>query len=42
MADQNVWAAVVTMLATVRFAKARDEIGNEIDVKVEFTSGLAR
>jgi len=41
MADQNVWAAIVTILATVRLAKARDKIGNEIDVKVEFTSGLA-
>jgi len=40
LADQNIWVAIVTMLATLRVAKARDESGNEIDVKGEFTSGL--
>ncbi|KAG9315351.1 cytochrome P450 [Chiua virens] len=41
VADQNVWAAVVTLLATMRISKARDESGNEIDLNVEFTSGIA-
>lgn len=41
LADQNVWAAIVTMLATLQFEKARDEFGNEIQVKTEFTSGIA-
>ncbi|KAI9566804.1 cytochrome P450, partial [Boletus coccyginus] len=39
--DQNVWAAIATILATVHIAKARDEFGNEIDVKAEFTGGLS-
>ncbi|KAF8554409.1 cytochrome P450 [Imleria badia] len=40
-ANQNVWAAIVTILATVHLAKARDEFGNEIDAKIEFTGGLS-
>lgn len=40
-ADQNVWAAIATILATVHVAKACDEFGNEIDVKIEFTGGLS-
>lgn len=42
IADQNVWAAIVTTLATVHVAKARDEFGKELDVKAEFTSGITR
>jgi len=41
IADQNVWAAIATMLTTVHIAKARDKFGNEIDVKAEFTGGLS-
>ncbi|KAI9566800.1 cytochrome P450 [Boletus coccyginus] len=41
IADQNVWAAIATMLATVHIAKACDKSGNEIDVKAEFTGGLS-
>ncbi|KAN0092733.1 Cytochrome P450, partial [Tylopilus felleus] len=40
-ASQNIWAAIVTILATMRVAKARDEFGNELEVKTEFTSGLS-
>ncbi|KAF8442321.1 cytochrome P450 [Boletus edulis BED1] len=40
-ADQSVWGAIVTMLATLRIAKACDEFGNEIDIKAEFTGGLS-
>ena len=42
IADQNVWAGIVSILATMRISKARDEFGKEIDVKQEFTSGLTR
>lgn len=41
LADQNVWAGIVTLLATLRFGKAHDEFGNEIEVKVELTSGIS-
>ena len=41
IADQNVWAAIVTTLASVHFAKARDELGHEIDVKPEFSGGIS-
>ena len=40
-ADQNVWAAIATILATVDIGKARNALGNEIEVKVEFTGGLS-
>ena len=42
VADQNVWAAIVTILATVHLSKARDEFGKDIEVKAEFTSGVTR
>lgn len=40
LADQSVWATVVSTLATLRIGKPKDSIGCEIDVKPEFTSGL--
>ena len=36
-----VWAAVVSILATFRITKAKDADGKEIDVKRQFTTGLA-
>ncbi|KAH7930246.1 cytochrome P450 [Leucogyrophana mollusca] len=39
-AEGSMWAAVVTMLATLRFTKALDKNGKEIEVKPEFTTGL--
>ncbi|KAG8212969.1 cytochrome P450 [Butyriboletus roseoflavus] len=36
-----VWTAAVSILATFRITKARDADGNEINVKKQFTTGLA-
>ena len=36
-----VWTAVVSILATFRITKAKDADGKEIDVKKQFTTGLA-
>ncbi|KIK93481.1 hypothetical protein PAXRUDRAFT_828946 [Paxillus rubicundulus Ve08.2h10] len=40
MAERNLWIAIVSMLATLRVGKAKNESGEEIDVKLEFTTGL--
>ncbi|KAG1735601.1 cytochrome P450 [Suillus paluster] len=40
-ADNALWASVVSILSTVEIANAKDEDGKDIDVKPEFTSGLA-
>lgn len=42
LAEQNVWAGIVTIFATVHLSKARDESGKEIEVKAEFTGGVTR
>ncbi|KAH7884748.1 cytochrome P450 [Phlebopus sp. FC_14] len=39
--DQSVWASIVSILATLRVGKARDEFGKEIEIKPEFTTGLS-
>ena len=36
-----MWTAVVSVLATFRIIKAKDANGKEIDVKGQFTTGLA-
>ncbi|KAF9223367.1 cytochrome P450 [Gyrodon lividus] len=36
-----VWTAVVSILATFRITKAKDAEGKEIDVKRQFTTGIA-
>lgn len=41
VADQTVWATIVSVLATMRIEKARDHCGNEINVIPEFTGGLS-
>ncbi|KIO14849.1 hypothetical protein M404DRAFT_928982 [Pisolithus tinctorius Marx 270] len=42
IADQSLWAATVSILATLRIGKARDEAGQEVDFTPEFTlAGLA-
>ncbi|KAF9220855.1 cytochrome P450 [Gyrodon lividus] len=41
LAEQSIRVAIVSMLATLRIAKAENEFGEEIDVKPEFTTGLA-
>ncbi|KAH7919873.1 cytochrome P450 [Leucogyrophana mollusca] len=38
--EGSMWAAVVTMLATLRFSKVLDADGREIEVKPEFTTGF--
>ncbi|KAG0706787.1 cytochrome P450 [Suillus ampliporus] len=41
VADQSIWASIVSSLATLRIGKGKDSTGCEIDVKPEFTEGLA-
>lgn len=41
VADQSVWAAIVSILATLRIERAKDQCGNQIDVIPEFTGGLS-
>ncbi|KAH7930184.1 cytochrome P450 [Leucogyrophana mollusca] len=41
LADGSVWASIVSVLATLRVSKAKDAEGNEIEIKMEFTTGLA-
>ncbi|KIM59179.1 hypothetical protein SCLCIDRAFT_27466 [Scleroderma citrinum Foug A] len=38
--EQSVWAVVVSILATLCITKAKDELGNEVHVQPEFTTGL--
>ncbi|KAF9238505.1 cytochrome P450 [Melanogaster broomeanus] len=40
LADESVWIGIVSVLATLRVAKAQNEFGEEIDIKPEFTGGL--
>ncbi|KAG1751639.1 cytochrome P450 [Suillus paluster] len=40
-AESMVWTAIVSILATFRIEKAKDVDGREIDVKNQFTTGLA-
>ncbi|KAJ7367004.1 cytochrome P450 [Mycena albidolilacea] len=39
-ADATVWGAVVSILSTFNIAKAKDETGKEIEIKIEFTGDL--
>ncbi|KIK93483.1 hypothetical protein PAXRUDRAFT_145010 [Paxillus rubicundulus Ve08.2h10] len=41
MVKQTVWAAIVSVLATLRIAKVKNEFGEEVDVNPEFTNGLS-
>ncbi|KAI6004482.1 cytochrome P450 [Pisolithus orientalis] len=41
VADQSLWVAIVSILATLRIGKARDEAGHEVDVIPEFAGGLS-
>ncbi|KAF9238508.1 cytochrome P450 [Melanogaster broomeanus] len=40
LAEQSLWAVIVSVLATLHIAKAKSEFGEEIDVKPEFTPGV--
>ncbi|KAI6133452.1 cytochrome P450 [Pisolithus croceorrhizus] len=40
VADQSLWASVVSILATLRIGKVRNEAGHEVDFTPEFTSGI--
>ncbi|KAF9223382.1 cytochrome P450 [Gyrodon lividus] len=40
LAEQSIWIAIVSMLATLHIEKAKNEFGEDIDVKPEFTTGL--
>ncbi|KAJ3995888.1 cytochrome P450 1 [Lentinula boryana] len=42
MADNTVWLAVASVLATLTLGKAKDEKGTEIDVPGEYTTGMFR
>ncbi|KAF7365092.1 O-methylsterigmatocystin oxidoreductase [Mycena venus] len=39
-ADATVWATIVSILSTFNIAKAKDEVGKEIEIEPEFTDGL--
>lgn len=41
-ADAIVWMTITSLLATVHFSKARDELGNEITPVPEYSDGLIR
>lgn len=40
VAEQSIWAAMVSILATLRIGKARDDAGREIDFTPMFTTGM--
>ncbi|KAH7929991.1 cytochrome P450 [Leucogyrophana mollusca] len=40
MADASLWSAMALMLATFKFAKAKDSNGNDIDFEVKWTAGV--
>ncbi|KAG1857933.1 cytochrome P450 [Suillus tomentosus] len=40
-AEAVIWIAIVNILATFRIVKSKDILGEEIDVKKEFTAGIA-
>ncbi|KAF5387375.1 hypothetical protein D9757_005700 [Collybiopsis confluens] len=42
MADNTIWLAIASILATFALGKAKDENGNEIDISGEFTEGFFR
>jgi len=42
MADNTVWLAIVSVLATLTLSKPKDEGGNEVDVSAKFTRGFFR
>ncbi|KAG6328499.1 hypothetical protein ID866_10590, partial [Astraeus odoratus] len=42
VADQSIWAAIVSILATLQIGKEKDEHDNEIDVVPEFTTGAGQ
>jgi cytochrome P450 len=39
-AESILWAAIVSILATFRIEKAQDIDGHDVDVKIQFTTGL--
>lgn len=41
LANQTLWVTMVSVLATMRIDKAKDRLGNPIEVIPEFTSGLS-
>jgi cytochrome P450 len=40
-AELSLWAAMVSMLSTIRIMNAKDSEGNDIPVTPEYTAGLA-
>lgn len=40
--EANVWAALVSVLATLSLSKAKDTLGNEIEIQVAFTESIVR
>jgi hypothetical protein len=41
IADQSIWATIVSILATFRIGKGKDSTRCEIDVNPKFTVGIA-
>lgn len=42
MADESVWLAIASVLATLTLGKAKDEEGNEIEISEEYTDSFFR
>jgi hypothetical protein len=42
MADNTVWLAIASVLATLNLGKARDKEGKEIDITGEYTNEFFR
>lgn len=42
VADNTVWLAIVSVLATLTLGKAKDKEGNEIGISGEYTSTFFR
>ena len=40
LAKNTLWMAVASMLATMKFDRAKDELGNGIDIPTGYSGGL--
>lgn len=42
LGEASVWIGIATMLATLKFSKAKDPEGNEITPDPKWTTGITR
>ncbi|KAI0310503.1 hypothetical protein OF83DRAFT_1272372 [Amylostereum chailletii] len=40
LARASLWIAMVSVLATLDISKAKDELGNEVPIEVDYSDGL--